>query len=274
MALYYNFQNDRGASIITNMAAANATDPSYAPAAVNGHIVDWNSGYKTATAPNLAALWANDGRFRGKPALTFNGGNTPSMIFCDTDPLSTGKLANLLQKTQAITIVAWTYIPPGASNAGLLWWGSRNAASNTGQRVFAIDMPWGGTINWTVGDSNGAITSCSAPLVTGNDSKWVLWAFTWDARAGIIKNYMNGQLIASKNVPYKIQNLSSQLPIVLNVYPAVNNLCIGDYTGASDWTGVIDELAIFDADISPNDVPGTGQPGPNRFQQMYDMGVP
>ena len=80
--LYWNFQNDRGGNDITNMTANNQDDTAFNPATLNGEVYEGLNGanitpLSIANPASLAALWKNDGRFRGKPSLTFDGSSNP-----------------------------------------------------------------------------------------------------------------------------------------------------------------------------------------------------
>ncbi len=88
------------------------------------------------------------------------------------------------------------------------------------------------------------------------------------------RTYLNGELIATTSTTgffAKFQTDpasvgSPDCPFTLGVYPGIGN-----------WLGQIDELAIFDADLSPSNdvVGGTIVPGVPavRFLQMYQMGT-
>lgn len=270
MGLYYNFQNDRGLSTVTNMAASNQDDPSLVPGQLNGTIVDWSRGYVAANSSQLQQIWATDGRFQGKPCCTFFNG-FPGMIYVTGDQVSTGKLARLLEKYQRVTIVAWVNVPDAAGSSGLIWWGA-----NFRKRIISIDMPWSGVVNWQAGDGMGGWLQTSIPFTYMGESTWQMFAFTRDANTGIIKIYQNGMLVAhATGATQKMNYFDMNVPTSAQ---ECDNLCMGNYPGNPDWIGSIDEIAIFDTDLSPTDVdPATGNvinvPAV-RFMQMYDMGAP
>jgi prepilin-type N-terminal cleavage/methylation domain-containing protein len=277
MVIYYNFQNDRGSSTVTNMTANNQDDPTLVPSQMNGSIVDWATGYLPATTAQLQQIWQTDGRFHGKPACTFDNGFL-GMIYVTGDPVSSGKLARLLTKYQTVTVVAWLYIPDPSSTSGLLWWGSPGGSrGNNGKCIISIDMPWNGNVNWQAGDASGGLSTASVPFSYQGESPWQMFAFTRDANAGVIKIYQNGVLAAYQTGAYqKMGGFDTVVPGAGTTNDM--NLCICNYPSKPDWMGTIDELAIFDADLSPQDVdPSTGNVSnvpAVRFLQMYQMGAP
>jgi prepilin-type N-terminal cleavage/methylation domain-containing protein len=280
IALYYNFQNDRGTNVVTNMAVNNESALSLVPSGLNGSVIDWSTGYLPLVDPVLmTAIWANDGRFKGKPALTFK--HDPTFYYdhpiLQVTPTYTAHLANLLRKTQALTIMMWVYVPPAQLNntwVSVLYW-----QANTGSGYYpAINcqLPWTGTAYLCgPGISSSVYNQVSASWSYTTASNWTLWCFTESTRSGLVKAYLNGQLVGSakgQTVPYTaFDTLSPHTG-------EEGNLSIGHYPYTQAWTGTIDEVAIFSADLSPNDVnPATGTVMPGQpavyFQQMYEIGI-
>lgn len=272
LMLYFNFQNDLGQGTITNMAVNNQDDPGFVPSTCNGWLCDWTNNREPLTDPTrMAAIWSNDGRFRGKPAVTFPNG---AWIAVGKDNYVTGKMANLLRKKQAITIVMWVYVPPSPPSDSIIYWAP---GSDTAPREINVHMPYGGTVYWDAPyDASGSQDRCQTPFSYGNSSAaggaWTMWAFTKDAGSGVMKIYLNGQLVQTSS-----GNFDKFTAFDTNIQQNNDegNLSIGHIPSSGpDWSGTLDEIAIFDADISPTDVPGTGTGPLNRFQQMYDMGSP
>ena len=289
--LYWNFQNDRGGDNITNLAANNQDDPSFNPGILDG-VIYWGLGntniqpLSTVNPTSLRTLWSNDGRFRGKPSLTFGGSSNPDPNVYPKNPVDCGKMAKLLRKSQAITIIMWVYCPPSnwpqEGSSSLLFWGPGNPATPNPRSV-NIHLPdSSGTVCWDTNNASvglGFDRASMADTFTGAASNWQLWAFTKNARAGTQKIYLNGELAAidataatGKFGPFQTDFAgvgTANCPFVLGVYPARGN-----------WLGQIDELAIFNADLSPdNDVTVSGGsctqvPGVPavRFLQMFQMG--
>ena len=114
------------------------------------------------------------------------------------------------------------------------------------------------------------------PLVAApKGGAWMLLCFTKDATTGLMKIYQNGNLVASSfNKKKKFARPDNKLPTVDGGY----GLTMGQFVTASYFTGAIDEIAIFDDDLSPADVDpttGTQMPGVTavRFVQMFQMGT-
>lgn len=277
IALYFNLQNDRGTTTLTNMALSNQDDPTLVPSTLNAPILDWNTSFQPlAIQSQIQALWVSDGRFKGKPCLSFSQSLTPNAIAC-VGPIShaSAKLFRLLTKSQAITIMFWAYLPQPAPNQIFFRW----TGTNNGNRIIEIDYPWGGAVDWQNGDgTSGAFYGPPTPFSPGQDSPWTLWCFTADRNSGVMKAYKNGVLATSALIPTNKKFLATTVD---TNYPSLSdggNLMFGNSWGSYEATVAIDELAVFDADLSPQDVnPATGNaypvvPTASRFVDMYNMG--
>ena len=137
-----------------------------------------------------------------------------------------------------------------------------------------------GNVRWdTANTATNSFDRASVSDTFGNGTNWQLWVFTKNGRAGTQKIYLNGELVgfsvsAATGLFGRFQANggvgTADPPFVLGVFPSIAN-----------WKGQIDELAIFDADLSPdNDVTVSGGtctqvPGVPavRFLQMYQMGT-
>ena len=152
-----------------------------------------------------------------------------------------------------------------------------------------IHTPWfddspstSGLVDWYTGGALNNHWYANVDRLTtpygGAQDTWELWCFTKDNASGLGKIYRNGNIVAAqKFTPYanKFDHFDLNLP-----RNGIDNkgLVIGADPGVSTFWGSIDELAIFDSDLSPNDVdPNTGViiPGvsASRFEQMYAMGI-
>jgi prepilin-type N-terminal cleavage/methylation domain-containing protein len=283
MALYWNFQNDRGGCTVTNMAVSNQDNPSLVPSDLDGVVSDTRPAGSPRIIDNprdpnytsdMQFLWGNDGRFRHKPAMTFSA-TAPGTSSCvyPTYPLRTGRLANLFIKSQAITIMMWIYLPPGQSANQASYvpvaWGRKG--TNGYPYAFQVSNPGSPAgIGW---ETNQDL--CTHPSFNyGSDGNWTMWCFTKDAHAGIMKIYQNGVLFASSTGmtnPFSSFDLTD--PFAGSDF---NNFHVGQEPMVANWIGAIDELAIFDADLSPRDVLPSGvvvNAPAVRFLQMYQMGV-
>lgn len=278
MVLYWNFQNDRGGNAITNKAVQNQDNLSFIPSTLDGIDVDTNFTPRTpmANASALTYLWYNNGRFRGKPALTFSGtvpGNSNCVYLAD--PSKSAQLGKLLRKSQQITIVIWVYIDPAhqvqSSGANVPLAQAIKGGANV-SNAFQVSVPGGaGGVGF---DCNGDL--CSPPSFSYGNSNWTMWAFTKDANSGVMKIYQNAQLYA-----HSIGKTQKFATFEDNASFSGNGLFgfhVGQEPTVANWWGTIDEVAIFNADLSPSDIdPSSGSviPAPAvRFLQMYEMGAP
>ena len=283
MMLYWNFQNDRGGNSISNKAVSNQNNASFVPSFLDGADVDTSLTPRADDSLNPMGpsraqtyLWSNDGRFRGKPALTFSG-TTPGNGNCIylADPTKCAFMGKMLTKSQQITIIFWVYIDPAhqvqSSGANVPLAEAAKGGQNNNQ-AFQTSVPGGGG---GVGFA-GYGDLCNPPSFSYGQTNWTMWAFTKDANAGVMKIYQNGQLYAHSNArTAKFGSFESDGTFANN---GLFTLHVGQEPNTANWWGTIDELAIFDADLSPSDVdPTSGAviPAPAvRFLQMYDMGTP
>jgi competence protein ComGC len=278
MAAYYTFQNDRGGISLTNSTVANE-NPSYLPPAMDLTLYDQSTGLMPVSNPQMISdFWANDGRFKNKPAATFSqSGADGNLMIYPTRAQGSGILGSVLRKSQAITIATWINVPPAlvGQKGAIVYWTDPN-----GKRIFDVQLPWQNLVSWmTYGWPSPNYVD--VPFTFGPDSPWSLWCFTKDNHTGLQKVYLNGQLIAAvpgftnANTPWENFCSTTALPLS-NSYPS--NFRFGGILGYGNCGATIDEFAIFDADLSPNDVTpdGTIIPGvvAQRFVQMYDMGAP
>jgi len=273
IVLQYNFQNDRGGNTITNMAVGNQTDPTLVPSSLNGRLLDYNGAFTTPVPAKTQSLWMNDGRFTGKPAVTFS--NNGVYIAVGPTGVESGKIANLLRKTQLVTVMVWVYIPVTQTNqqGSVLFW-SLVSAGGYASHSLNVHLPYSNTVYWDAvysSASNG--DRASVPFSEGADSPWSLWCFTKDARAGVMKIYHNSVLV-------QYQPNQTQLFSTFDLTPPTNsdqgNLLMGYLPGTAGMIGTIDEIAIFSADLSVDpygvgsNVIGSVAP---RFRDMYNMGI-
>ncbi len=282
IVLHWNLQNDRGGVAITNMAVQNQYFPSYNASALDGVLMNTQSATWFMPETNTAALtnmWHFDGRFRGKPALYFDGtynpsgsGNTALFI---ADPKQSAMMGKMLKKTQAITIVAWICITPQMNQtfAGtkFLWWSP--FGGSTSRPAIDITCPNQGNavVGWETGNSTVAPDGIYPAFTYGTDSNWMMWAFTKDSRAGLMKAYLNGVLIAANTGMTKLWiDFESRYP--KKAAATSRNFCVGQFPGNAVWVGMFDELSIFNADLDPGNQT-IGSIGP-RFMDMYNMGAP
>ena len=226
IAVYFNLQNDRGINTLTNMAVSNADDPSFVPSACDAQVLDWanTAGFQPLAnqsyAPSqIQAMWASDGRFKNKPALTLSTTTTPNaMFYIGPFGRASGRLAKVLMKSQQITIMFWAYLPPSAQNASQTF--LRWSGTNHFNRVLSIDFPWGGNIQWQngIGYSGAFGAGAGVPYSASVANPWNLWCFTCNRNTGLMKVYLNAQLVA-----YVVNTVQSGPFVVFNENAPTSN---------------------------------------------------
>ena len=103
VCVYYTMENDRGNNTLTNMAMSSQaqTDPALLNAPIGGYFGAWEQAPQPS--PYLTRYWAHDGRFYGKPSLTFTPGDD-DVVFL---PSQVEMVANLLNTTQQVSVAVW-----------------------------------------------------------------------------------------------------------------------------------------------------------------------
>lgn len=280
MAAYYTFQNDRGNTTLTNMAAANH-DPTYLPNAMDLAMLDGSVGNAPVTNPAMVDyFWSGDGRFQGKPAASFlDSGANDNMILTPKLPSGSGMLARLLRKSQEITIAVWINVPPTSlqQRGSLIYWSDNSINSN---RTINVHLPWQGYVFWDTYNPPSDWNRLSTTFLYGTDSQWSLWCFTKDNYTGLQKIYLNGQLqtaaVAPTGPSSLWQDFDTSAMNPTGAWRSPSNFTLGSMWAYGSCHATVDELAIFDADLSPADVTANGTIIPGvpavRFLQMYQMG--
>ena len=188
-----------------------------------------------------------------------------------------------------VYLPASTFSPTTNANSAVLYWGTTPGwFAPQSSRAMTIHVPYYGgsptnTVNWYTGGAlNNTFNSNSDRVYTPYNAAqqvWELWCFTKDNSTGIAKIYRNGELAAGTKftaMANKFQYFDLNTP---KNNPSGDNggLVIGSLPGQSGFWGLIDEIAIFDADLSPPDVDTTtgatipGVPAV-RFIDMFNMG--
>ena len=176
-----------------------------------------------------------EGRFPGKHALKF-------------DWLGAGVKINIPVKCKQMTLAAWVKIEQMARP-------SQAILASDGWNQWPGQMQWfirrGGAMVLAV-DATGKRTAESAPSAFEPDrlGRWCLLAAVYDAAAGTISMYLDGQLIAQQAIATK-----DSVPILLG--PAwIGCWDHQDVPPADDRTfeGCMDELMIFSTALSAEDI--------------------
>jgi len=251
VCLYYNLANDRGSNIVSNMALPSSIDPTL----LNGELYAGFATLSPVASPLLTQFWSQDGRFRGKPALTFTAGSNDLILLS----AKLAALANQLHSTQQISIAFWIANAPSSNTGSLLWWPEQNTSRDIG-----VWVPYSGSnVYWAAGTTSGLYSGVTTTVAAV--TQWQFWVFTKSAgNGGSMQIYENG---------VQLQSSAWQGNAALGVlnepgYPlrALDYTTAGEYIGASPgdyWTGVLDEFCIWNRELTPVEV-----------QQMYDMGNP
>lgn len=162
--------------------------------------------------------------------------------------------------TSAITVSAWVKIPTtntggGGANIQVI---ACEDTTNGGQRNW--NLYWRGTgsnyFAWVIWNSNGSTTTVTTTGITPNDGQWhhVLATYDGTSNANGIKLYIDG------GTPFTGTASST------GIFSAVGSeTTIGALTGGGSWQfeGNIDEVAVFDVELSASDV-----------TTIYNGGVP
>ena len=167
VCLYYTLEGDRGSSTVTNNAYSSQAQTD-APR-LNGQLSYWTGSAVVKAASGSAILtqyWAQDGRFRGKPSLTFTPASFDLLVF----PSQLQMVANLLGTTQQISIAVWVAGSVKANTAVFYW----PTVKGYQYPAVAIHVPWSdGNIYFDAGTTNGAAeqVKCTPP----QNTKWQFW---------------------------------------------------------------------------------------------------
>ena len=152
-------------------------------------------------------------------------------------------------------------------------------------RSLVVCLPYSNTVRLETSDGAGNTggnlsvgldrLSAANGMQYGNDSRWNLWIFTKDCTTGVSKVYLNGEIAGAVKTSLRFSRFNTD-----STFGATQDqpFQVGEWPASTYWEGTFDELAIFDADLSPPDVnvstgaiiPGVAAP---RFLDMYRMGI-
>ena len=270
LALYYNLQNDRGNNLVTNQAIYQMDLGRTASDYLNATLLDNLASpcltpATTGIGTRCAQVWANDGRWKGKPCLNFSSSAQCVLAL----GLTSNRLARIFQKQnpglQQVTVAVWVSANSAAGSNGFIftWDGTPSWAGYTQRREFGLQMGGFGNQFYWVDDgfSAGAYTPIQY------QAAWELLVCTKDVGAGTLKLFLNDNPvpIATASSTNNFQLLISD---DISIYSGqsttlIHNLCFGLQPGVGWWDGAFDEIAIFDRILSTQEI-----------QQMYSAGVP
>lgn len=250
LCLYLTFMNDQGGNTLSNQAT-DIEGTRIVPDSLNGALMTWTGSANRMLGPadlplKTAAFWKNQGRWKGKPALTID--NTTWGLWA-AFPSDMGKVGQLLNKSQQISLAMWHYSTGNTWGEACLW------NTPAGQQVIKLHLPGAdGSVYWEIGtNSTNSYDVCWPPqsYSASISQKWDLWVFT-DSVGGQARIYRNGVQLTSSGASYLMQNFDS-------TNYGSNNLTIG----LNNYEGVFDEFSLWDIELTPQ-----------QIQQMYDMGNP
>ena len=182
----------------------------------------------------------------------------------DTDYLQNSSLN--IDPTQGLSVSLWTYTESLGSGAQR-WFnlggdGSgelfvlRKTSSNA---VEGYIKTGGNHSNWCSGCSSGDFIYLNGQVTTGsNNTGWQHWVMTWDGQTsnGQMKLYLDGSLI------HTTTTAAGGLIPITSLYINQNN--------STGWNGKIDELLIFERDISADQVTAMYNSGTPSYSTIAD----
>ncbi|MDX2001045.1 MAG: LamG-like jellyroll fold domain-containing protein [Chitinophagales bacterium] len=141
----------------------------------------------------------------------------------------------------AITISFWSYGDPAAQPQNNSIFEGYNA---NGQRVLNVHLPWGDSnIYWDAGNNSGFDRIQKVAPTSAFEGKWNHWAFTKDARTGVMRIYLNGTLF----------NSGSNKRMAMD---GVVNFKIGAFATGRDffYDGLVNEFQIWNKALDQNTI--------------------
>jgi len=265
LVLYYNMQNDLGGITLSNQALVeDGGKIIYDTRLLDASMLSYNgSNFVTPNTSVVQGMWANWGRWRGKPALTFNGASAQTIFAL---PITEDRLGKQLHQANQVSIAFWISTPQGANNGAVLQWDDQA----TSVRDYSIACPYGnGNTYWDCGNevsaASGTYDRVSCSNNSGSQTTWELWVFTKDASGGgssrgTMNIYENGNLVATNtSCSYPLATHPSNASYTASTQ---TGLSIGAFPGSGWWTGQLDELGIWDRILAPSEI-----------IQMYQQGA-
>jgi len=153
-----------------------------------------------------------------------------------------------LQPSNAITVEAWIFPVPDASN-NPFFIGKSDGQTATSQRTYEMTWPSGVLyFNLFVGTATYAVGAAPIP-----SNQWTHVAVTYNSTLGLLQIYTNGVLAgattidASGKIPLAGQPVrQTTQPLVFGLCPTVQNLGEGDTFAA----GYMDEIRIWNTNLT------------------------
>jgi Hypothetical glycosyl hydrolase family 15/Concanavalin A-like lectin/glucanases superfamily len=195
---------------------------------------EWNFSENSGTVAMDESPNGNHGTLVGQTpgngAVSFDGTDSHMLI-----PAETFSGIN-----RQITVSMWVYGNPDQPGQDSVLY----ATNSANQRVLNIHLPWdNGRVYWDAGYSSG-IDRLITPVMDSNKYKeaWNHWVFTKNANQGVMKIYCNGALVASSATAHT------------RSITGIAEARIGGSSGASDYSGKVDSVTIYERALTDDEV--------------------
>ena len=190
-------------------------------------------------------------------------GGTDRFLFLRDNDYVEIPAAAVTSINQEVSISVWVKGNPAFQPQNDYLFEARNAG---GQRLLNVHFPWSnGRIYWDAGnDGSGYDRIDKAATSTETEGTWNHWVFTKDAAAGIMRIYKNGvKWLEGSGKKKSMAGISTFL--------------LGANASASgNFDGAIDEFAIWDTILSPDEIARLSQqsvaaanPAPSHLLVYY-----
>jgi len=229
------FRQEGSSAALVNMAVGDPMDDRYSSAEYDGDV-------------KPGSTWVEDGGRWGKPTMEFDG--LSGHVDCGN------KRGVRFEYDQPFSLECW--VRTTMVSAGVLISKARRDASPQMWRGYGIRMSNTGTLrgmfvchNW--GAANGQIDVIGDDVI--NDGEWHHVVSTYDGSGSVngLKLYVDGTE----------DRASTYGTNITDTIDTSASLKIGSYTGELYFDGHIDEVAVYNDELTEGDVIG-----------HYDMGVP
>lgn len=248
------------------------------------------TGNGAARLPGLVALWSGEGN--GKDSVDSHDANLTDMSFADGQvgqafslngysswaTIPADRAVNLTG-AKGITVSAW--IKPNNVDGfhPILEWEVTRQKSAV--QVWLGNFPQAhGVLSCNVGGTDGISHPIASPPGTIVAGQFQFIALTYDKTSGISRLFVNGQIVAEKNFGPVEPDTTG--PIFISRRPCDQP---GDWTYNTFFSGLLDEMAIYNRALSPEEIkaicmeqnngelPAAPQPGGNyQTFQSRDLG--
>ncbi len=211
-----------------------------------------------AHPPGLVALWA--GEVNGKDSVGGNDATMTDITFAD------GKVGRAFAlngfsswmsipaspaldvgRGEGLTIAAWIKPANVVSFRPILEW---NTMTQTGVQLWLGHLPQqSGELFGNLVDTDGNMHGLSSPLHTVRPGEFQHVALTYDKASGVGRLFVNGCVVAQENLGSFTPQTSYDLRVSRR--PGDHP---GDWTYNAFYSGLLDELAMYNRALSPEEI--------------------